>query len=341
MPSEFIVTQAEILHTSEDVFLVLQNLRDKYTVSSFPSQMSRVKEEWYKYKDYNSSYESAYASGLKYLKKQGISRKFLDQYKEFGDDGMKVKIQKQRSALKNSLTGSSRTDQTISELPVLPDFMKDYKLTKTDSINNNELSSKSIETRSKDCVEVEDCDALVSKCTKIVKKLNEDPFVTAAALSVLCGRRSIEILKTGKFSTGSVGHYSSVFSGMVKKRNGPIVENENIPLLIKFKYINPCIEYIRIRVKVDGLTNTQVNAKYSHKLGDAAKILMESLNVRFHDLRAIYGTASHHAFENNWSINIWLKKVLIHDTLDTSLFYSRCKIEKCNLNLGKWRESSP
>ena len=68
MPSEFIVTQAEILHTSEDVFLVLQNLRDKYTVSSFPSQMSRVKEECYKYKDYNPSYEGAYASGLKYLK---------------------------------------------------------------------------------------------------------------------------------------------------------------------------------------------------------------------------------------------------------------------------------
>jgi len=260
---------------------------------------------------------------------------------EFDQDGMKVQIQKQRAASRNSLTGSSRTDQTISQLPILPEFMHDYKLTKTDSINNNELSSKSIESRSKDCVEVEDCDALVSKCVKIVKHLDEDPFVTAAALSVLCGRRSIEILKTGKFSPGTLGSYSCVFSGMAKKRHGSVLENDNIPLLIKFKYINPCLEYIRIRVKVDGLTNTHVNAKYSHKLGDAAKILMESLNVRFHDLRAIYGTVSHQAFENNWSINIWLKKVLIHDTLDTSLFYSRCKVDNCNLALGKWKESSP
>jgi len=341
MPSEFIVNQAEILHSSEDVFLVLQNLRDKYTVSSFPSQMTRVKEEWYKYKDYHPSYETAYASGLKYLKKQGISRKFLDQYKEFGEDPMKMKIQKQRAAYRGSLTGSTRADQTISELPILPEFMKDYKLTKTDSINNSELSSKSIETRSKDCVEVGDCDALIDKCRRIVKKLEEDPFVIVAALGVLCGRRSVEILKTGKFLPGNIGSYSCVFSGMAKKRHGTSVEKENVPLLVKFKYINPCLEHIRIRINVSDMTNTQVNAKYSHKLGDAAKILLESLNVRFHDLRAIYGTVSHQVFENNWSINIWLKRVLIHETLDTSLFYSRCKVEKCNLNLGKWEDKSP
>jgi len=336
MPSLFITGQAELLERTEDVFGVLQNLRDKYTVSSFPSQMSRVKDEWFKYKHYNDLYESSYEKGLKYLKKQGISRKFLDQYTDFGRDDMKTQLQKQKTASKGTLTGSSRTDQTIAQLIILPEFMSDYRLTKTDSVNSHTLAAGNIEKRSKDCVEVIDADETISKCRSIVKNLTEDPFIIVAALGILTGRRSIELLKTGKFSTGRLGSYSSVFSGMAKKRVGCTVDKDDIPLLIKYKYINPCMDHIRRTIKVDGLTNTQVNSKYSHKLGDSAKIIMDSLNMRFHDLRAIYGSISFQAFESTWSINIWLKKVLIHDTLDTSIYYSRCSVNGCTLQLGKW-----
>lgn len=51
MPSAFIVSQTEILKRTQDCFLVLQNIRDKYAVFSFPSQMTRVKGEWMKYND--------------------------------------------------------------------------------------------------------------------------------------------------------------------------------------------------------------------------------------------------------------------------------------------------
>jgi len=336
MPSLFIVEQAELLETSEDVFAVLQNLRDKYTISSFPSQMSRVKDEWFKYKSYHEMYETSYAKGLKYLKKQGISRKFLEQYIQFGEDDMKTQLQKQKTASKGGLTGSSRTDNTIAQLVIMPEFMTDYRLTKTDSIKSHELSAENIEKRSKDCVEVTDADELISRCRGIVKKLDEDPFVIVAALGILTGRRSIELLKSGSFAPGNMGSYSSEFSGMAKKRVGCTVEKDDIPLLIKYKYVNPCLEHIRNTIPVVGLTNTQVNSKYSHKLGDAAKILMESLCIRFHDLRAIYGTISFQSFKSTWSINVWLKRVLIHDTLDTSIYYSRCNVEGCTLKLGRW-----
>ncbi len=340
MPSAFIKSQAELLRRTEDVFLVLQNLRDKYTVSSFPSQMTRVKEEWYSYRNYHPMYHEAYAKGLKFLRKQGISRKFIDQYEKFGDDGMKVQLQKQRVALKNSLTGSTRTDHAIAELPILPEFMRDYKLTLTDANKTSEFASKNMEKRSQECVEVGDCDALIEKCRNIVKKLNEDAFVTAAALGVLCGRRSIEILKIGNFSSSPIGAYACRFSGAAKKRiDVKASSGVDIPLLVKFKYVTPCLDYIRTRVDVSGLTNGQVNSRYSHKLGDASRILMDSLDVRFHDLRAIYGTIAHQAFSNTWSINMWLKRVLIHDTIDTSIFYSRCKIDNCGLRLGEWSPS--
>lgn len=337
MPSQFIKDQAELLHQTGDVFSVLQNLRDRYTVSSFPSQMTRVKEEWYSYRNYNPMFHDAYAKGLKYIRKQGISRKFVDQYVQFGEDGMKVQIQKQKAALKNNLTGSTRTDSTIAELPILPEFMRDYRLTQTDTNKTNEVASRNIEKRSQECINVGDCDALIEKCRNIVKKLNEDPFITAAALGVLSGRRSIEILKIGRFSSSPVGMYACRFSGAAKKRNDAKASSDvDIPLLIKFKYVTPCLDYIRTRVDVSGLTNGQVNSRYSHKLGDASRILMDSLDVRFHDLRAIYGTVAHQAFRNTWSINMWLKKVLIHDTMDTSIFYSRCKIENCGIRLGEW-----
>jgi len=341
MPSEFIVSQSELLYKTNDVFLVLQNLRDKYTISSFPSQMSRVKDEWFKYKDYSDKYSNSLSYGLKYLKKEGISSKFIDQYITFGNDDMKTQLKKRKLAEKQNLTGSSRTDRTISEIPILPTYMDDYKLTKTDSSNANSSSSKNLEERSKECIQVKDCDKLLEKCHNIVKNLENDVFLTAAALSVLCGRRSIEILKTGVFNPSKNGAYSCLFSGMAKKRSCDGKECPiDIPLLIKYKYVEKCIEYIRSIIDVQSMSNTEVNSKYSHRLGDASKILMDTLNVRFHDLRAMYGNITHETFENTWSINIWLKKVLIHDTIDTSLFYSRCKIENCNLKLGEWRERS-
>ncbi|CAN0058543.1 unnamed protein product, partial [Ectocarpus sp. 12 AP-2014] len=49
MPSKFILEQAELLHRTKDAKPVLDNLRNKYALSSFPSQMSRVKVEWCKF----------------------------------------------------------------------------------------------------------------------------------------------------------------------------------------------------------------------------------------------------------------------------------------------------
>lgn len=109
-----------------------------------------------------------------------------------------------------------------------------------------------------------------------------------------------------------------------------------IPLLVKYKYFKPAVRRVREKIPCGSLTNTQINSKYSHKLGDAAKIITDDLSVRFHDLRCIYGMISHQVFENNCSINIWLKHALMHETLDTSVFYSRCKIGKCETRLGKW-----
>lgn len=336
MPSAFIEEQAELLHRTKDTFGVLQRIRDKYALSSFPSQMTRVKEVWYSYGDRHENFEKMYKKGLKSLVSQGVSSRFIQQYKDFHSDGIKEQLRKRKLAAAEKYTGSRRTDRAIASIPILPEYMHDYKLTKDDIVKNNARSEQCLETRAMSCVMVENTDKLVSKCCDIVKKLDEDVFIIAAAIAVLCGRRSIEILKTGSLQDCKRrGCYSALFDGAAKKR-GVQSKAIEIPLLIKFKYLKPAVDHVRSEINVRGLTNSKINAKYSHKLGDAAKLLMEKLDARFHDLRAVYGCVTHQVFRNTCSINIWLKKVLMHDNIDTSVFYSRCKISKCTLNLGKW-----
>ena len=335
MPSAFIVDQAELLYRTKDTFGVLQRIRDKYALSSFPSQMSRVKEEWYKYEDRHEDFEQMYARGLQSLLDQQVPDRFISQFRQFKNDTIKEQLRKSKTASAGKLTGSRRTDGAISKLRILPDYMSDYRLTKDDIARNNQRSEQCLEKRAMNCVVIDDGEVLLSKCRQIVKELSEDAFVIAAAIAVLSGRRSIEILKTGTFhQSESTGPFSCSFEGAAKKRG--LVERKNIPLLVKYKYLRLAIRQVRKRIPVEDMTNSEINSKYSHKLGDAAKILTMSLGTRFHDLRAVYGCITHEVFENNCSINIWLKKVLMHDNIDTSVFYSRCKVHNCKSNLGEW-----
>lgn len=335
MPSEFICSQAELLARTKDTFAVLQNIRDKYAISSFPSQMSRVKEEWYNYEDRHEDFDKIYNHGLRLLSENQVSKRFIKQYIAFKEDDMKEQIVKSRLASKGELTGSRRTDAAIARIRILPEYMEDYKLTKDDMKQSKTISSESLDKRAMNCIVVSDGEELIVRCKHILRELNEDVFIVTSSLAVLCGRRSIEILKTGVFDESSRGEYACHFSGVAKKREMN-TECCHIPLLVKFKYIKRALAFIRSKVDVTDLTNSQVNAKYSHKLGDAAKILLDSLDTRFHDLRAVYGTLTHSMFENNCSINIWLKRVLPHDNIDTSVFYSRCKVDKCGEILGEW-----
>ncbi|CAM9312628.1 unnamed protein product [Ectocarpus sp. 8 AP-2014] len=214
--------------------------------------------------------------------------------------------------------------------------MQEYRLSEEDRANTSTLAKRSLEARSMECVDIKDADLLSSRCTEKIKANKENPFVLAACLSVACGRRSIEILKTGRFGESEKGGgFGCFFTGATKKKV-MCQDVYEIPLLVKFKYIKPALERVRDMIPCGGLTNTQINSRHSHKMGDAAKIITEDISVRFHDLRCIYGMISHRIFDNTCSINIWLKHALMHETLDTSMFYSRCKIGKCETRLGKW-----
>lgn len=334
MPSPFIREQAELLRRCRDPELVLNNMREKYAVSSFPSQMTRLKEEWFRFNERHDSFAQELDAGLRSLKAQRIAPKFTDKYVQFGKGSIKTQLHQQKAAAKGEYSGSKRTDAAIAALKLLPDYMSRYRLSNEDKQRSSELATRSIETRSMNCVNVADADALLRRCRSIVTSLTEDPFLITAAIGVLCGRRSCEILCTGVFEASSRGSFACLFHGAAKKRR--VQRAEHIPILCKFKYLSRAIDHIRAAIDACGITNSQMNARYSHKLGDSAKILMQSVDTRFHDLRAIYAIVTHNVFENDCSVNIWLKKTLLHDTIETSIHYSRCKVSNYPQKIGKW-----
>lgn len=340
MPSKFILEQAELLYSTKDAKPVLDNLREKYALSSFPSQMSRVKVEWCKFEDRHENFynliEQVYRAACS--PESICSKRAVKELKQYMRDDMITQMKKCRAAKSpDGFTGNAKIDELVTKVPLLPDYMKEYRLTENDRTSSSELAKKSLETRSKDCVEIPDADALIEKCIGKLKENTECPFILAACISLVCGRRSIEILKTGVFSeaTDRRGAFACFFTGAAKKK--VMCEDKcEIPLLIKFKYLKPALRRVRESIPCENLTNSQINSRFSHKLGDAAKIVSGNMSVRFHDLRALYGVLSHQIFENNCSINIWLKLALMHENLDTSVFYSRVKIGKCDLRRGKW-----
>lgn len=341
MPSQFIRDQAELLYRNKDAKVVLDNLREKYALSSFPSQMSRVKVEWCRFEERHEDFHDLMDRGYRAAcsSENGCPKQAVKELRQYIKDGLIVQMKKWRSAKSpGGFSGDAKIDELVCKVPLLPDYMKEFRLTDADKASSSDLAKKSLETRSMDCIEIPDADALIERCAERIKDGADDPFVLAACLSLVCGRRSIEILKTGVFSEGSEGRspYACFFTGAAKKKV-MCEEKCEIPLLVKYKYLKHALRRVRERIPCEQLTNTQINSKYSHKLGDAAKLVSNKMGMRFHDLRALYGMLTHTMFENNCSLNIWLKLVLMHESLDTSVFYSRCKIGKCEARLGEWR----
>lgn len=233
MPSKYMVEQAELLHRSKDAELVLDNLRAKYALSSFPSQITRLKQQWFQFGERHDSFDREFRAGLQTLKTQRIAKMYFNKYQGFGNADMKTQLRQKKLAARGELSGSKRTDAVIAALKVLPEYMSLYRLSKTDKDKSCNLAAQRLETTSMQCVQVEDANALVARCTNIITSLAEDPFLITAAVAVLCGRRSCEILRTGVFEPSTRGPHGCLFRRAAKKRGD--TRGEHIPILCKFK----------------------------------------------------------------------------------------------------------
>lgn len=95
-------------------------------------------------------------------------------------------MKKWRSAKSPShFSADAKTDELICKAPLLSDYMKEFRLTDVDNASSSYLAKRSLETRSKDCIEFSDADALIERCIERIKANVDDPFMLAACLSLV------------------------------------------------------------------------------------------------------------------------------------------------------------
>lgn len=180
-------------------------------------------------------------------------------------------------------------------------------------------------------------------------------YSTVIFLATCTGRRMIEILGTGKFSIHN--NFALVFQGQAKQRNKKRAQEQLlvVPTFFPACKLLPKIIQVQDYVRqhggfVDGCTTStqddetryQIHQKYVGKLNRALhqefdNEIIAGTNYTFHDLRAIYAFLSYefccpregpggpHACPT-MPFPRWMKQVLGHSELTTSLHYNRVHV---------------
>lgn len=148
----------------------------------------------------------------------------------------------------------------------------------------------------------------------------------AAALLLVTGRRTGEILKTARFYLAkgqSRDGYVCMFSGQTKEGLRPKGPYE-IPLLAPFWMVDEALNRLRGMYDCTDLSLTEVNEAYSRTINTYTK---QALGVTPHMLRSIYVLSTYKAIgEDQMTLIGWISQSVGHEDTASSAYYQRLKI---------------
>jgi hypothetical protein len=160
----------------------------------------------------------------------------------------------------------------------------------------NDLKQGRVAERNTRCVLLDpgSVNALVTRSVNLLNS-QEWPEI-AAALAVLTGRRSTEVIATAQFLPKT--QYSVVFTGALKRGGEEQMLSFEIPTLCQAEYVLKGLKQLRALVNVEGLSRQQINARYGQKVADACDRLFADLiptrpdhdTLYSHLFRALYAT---------------------------------------------------
>lgn len=156
----------------------------------------------------------------------------------------------------------------------------------------------------------------------------------ALGLALATGRRSIEVLKTGRIS--KVGEYELEFSGQAKKRGGvDYSEAYHIYTLVKADLVIEAWEELRSlpeASELQSLDNSDVNRRTAKTLNTLTKRIFNDDSRVFKDSRAIWARLVfelHFARDKRWkkvTEDVFWREMLGHEDMDTQRSYRAFKI---------------
>ncbi|KAG5186479.1 hypothetical protein JKP88DRAFT_241088 [Tribonema minus] len=245
----------------------------------------------------------------------------IDDYDKFKQLSLKEKVGVQKLLRQEPLTGLEDVDDGILKLPILPQYVRDLHLTKqeSDEVARKSMEALAIKSVNSVCVDASD---LISKCEKTLKDVKSNAFDLAAAIALTCGRRMTEIFSVGKFEAVEGEERTLAFSGQVKKRFGSHDATNFVPTLAKASVFLDAINRLRVEKSCTGLSNRDVNLKWSNSCQSAARRLLGD-DGHFHELRAMYAVIAFNAtLPHSYSLNAFVSRVLGHVGLGNSLTYA-------------------
>ncbi|MBD2465619.1 hypothetical protein H6G89_32010 [Oscillatoria sp. FACHB-1407] len=168
--------------------------------------------------------------------------------------------------------------------------------TKAEYTQLNEEKQGQVARRNTQCIILDpgNVNALITRSVNLLQ--SPEWTDVAAALAVLTGRRSTEVMATAEFTPKT--QYSVIFKGALKRRGEEQTLSFEIPTLCQAEYVLNGLKRLRGLVNVEGKTREAINAEYGHKVADACDRHFADLipnrpgkdNLYSHLFRAIYGT---------------------------------------------------
>jgi len=344
MPSLFIRECAQALHDTGDYESVLNRIRERCTVMGVPTQIARIREHWMIFDKRHPDYERFVRKAIKKIQKhekhEDMNQASIALFEHFCHDPLVLQCKKQRDIkFRGGYSGDEYIDHLIVEIPLFPEYMKNFHVSKDDQEAVRHEVKESLEARSAASITITNAKEILGRAAAILRDKDADPFMIFAAVGLVTGRRNVEIIKTGNFEKCARGKYSALFSGAAKKRlnEADTPETYEIPLLAKFKIVCKALGRARAALpRAASMENAAINQSFGKRMGTAAQRLLRDDLVTAHSLRKCYGALSFQSFKNTMSFNLWLCRVLLHDGLDVSVHYSNCKIEGDVDVLGSW-----
>jgi len=324
-------------------------LRDKYSFTSYETAISQVRRECMRMNVRHDLYETDVES-LKSLKAYNT-----DEFQRFLDADLETQYRTQKHHQKTfppvdlkTLRIDSSTSQLIACVRLLPDCVSALRLTDTEIVWSKARRAEALVKKSSKSILVVDASKLIEAARLLMQ--SEDYYPALVGLAVITGRRMIELAKTGTFeSIEEHTEHGAIFHGQAKKKFAEFLEDFHytIPLLAPFAEVNEAFQRIRGLKNFDDVPNDAVHTLISVQANAAVKKFLSQKDLvefltepTFHNARVLYGNLSFVRFEHSMSINLWLKNVLGHESLETSLNYSNCTVNAVNV-LGLDRLPSP
>lgn len=327
MSSSSTDTLAAFLFDEKDGASVVSYVREKWP-KSLSTYISAIKRQWMTigehHEDYPRHYAEAAASVDAMIKEASGAEKAAllagkTMLEEFNHKSLTDKNAIQRRIRTMPYSGEARVDDIISNIVIFPAYIDDLRVTTAERVQQQKKATAALEARSVESITVKGSE-LITKCRAILRDTRANPFDTAAALSLVSGRRMCEIFKTAILTP--VGEDNRMrFQGQVKKSAFDANEAYDIPVLAAPDLIVKALARLRASKDCASLSNRECNLKWSNSANVAAKRLLP--DAKFHTLRAVYSVLCFNcALPHKFSLNAFVKSVLGHQSLSNSINYT-------------------